>query len=607
MCWVGLLVALGMLAAASPAAAVVTFGSNLPEPTPGYYDSCSQTCTSAQLALPGATVRSPVDGTVVRFRLRTAAGSDAQTLRFRILRTSDGVNFTGAGTSDPVDIPTTAGTTEFPVNLPIRQGDYIGIDQPGGSKKAYVVARNTDAFQAAWFPALADGSTPRPSGNAQGSNPTLFDLLLQADVEPTPGPGPEPEPPPPPPPGSPPPTPLNCTSATFVATCADPNGSPSMCGPVTAGFPQCSLPFDLPTACSGTGTGLPTCALPGNYVVACGGFGMGLAVCNLPPLSVPQVCGPTTAGLPACAPANNQVLACGPTSVGLPACNFRTLIKAPKPIDINSGELDLVIGCPPEEEAGTPTARAAQSTTCRADVDLAALVRAKASSLVTAASMLGVAYLARTNSREPYRSEWDGDAAITAAGDANYMNFNQRVLRLIENYLEPGTPAQYLTVARLSPTEQSQIESALGLPNPGPPLAGAAPYSGPIDLWRNPFTHSANRDLAAMLVEANNEIYELQQRLPKKRRDTVPPTASTAGTTASPARPLFHKRVTLRRGKRGTRIRVRLSRRALRGLVGPSSRSRRAVAVRLVVSFRATPRPIVRFVDFRVPIRKRAR
>jgi len=266
----------------STAAAAVTFGSTLPAPTAGYADSCTDACTAAQIELPGAQPRSPADGTIVRFRLRTAAGSDAQKVKFRVLRSSNGVNFIGVGTSAAFDLPLTAGVTEFPVSMPVKAGDYIGIDQPGGAQEARIIARDTDAFQAGWFPTLADTGAARPSGNPRGSDPTRYDLLLQADVEPATAPPPTPTPTPGPVLREPP----NCATAGQVATCADPR-RPAICGPTGLGFPQCSQPFDLPTACSGTGTAFPVCQLPGNHIVACGGLGLNLPVCNLPTLRLP--------------------------------------------------------------------------------------------------------------------------------------------------------------------------------------------------------------------------------------------------------------------------------------------------------------------------------
>ncbi len=57
----------------------------------------------------------------------------------------------------------------------------------------------------------------------------------------------------------------------------------------------------------------------------------------------------------------------------------------------------------------------------------------------------------------------------------------------------------------------------------------------------------------------------------------------------------------------GTIVRIRLPRKTVRALRGRASRKSRAVAVRLVVSFKAKPRPIVRFVDFRIPVQRARR
>jgi hypothetical protein len=584
--------------APSTAAAVETFGSALPEPTPGHSDACFDPCTAAQVELPGAQVRSPVDGTIVRFRLRTAAGSDAQQVKFRVLRSSDGVNFTGVGTSAAFDLPTTAGITEFPVNMPVRQGDYIGFDQPGGSKEARIVAQHADAFQAGWFPALADGSAERAPGNPKGSPPTRYELLLQADVEPTPTSTPA-DPGSPAQPGSP--APLNCTNARQVATCADPS-QPAMCGPTSLGFPQCSLPLSLPTACSGTGTGFPVCNLPGNYVVACGGLGLIIAGCKFPPLTVPEVCGPTTAGLRPCEAANNQILACGPTTVGLPACAFKTLIKAPKPIDINSGELDLVVGCPPTAAGSAAEATAAQTGTCRADVDLDSLVAAKRGALQSMASSLSWVYLLGQSPDPVFEAlaKEHPDAARN-----NYTTFNFRARQLILDNLKStlsgysGDPFEQLGNSAVFP-----IAQVLSAQSPQYQGANFGTYQGPTELWQNAAAFLSGRRVASAIVEAVNELYQVQEREKKKSRGSA---AAVALPAASGTRPLFHKRVTVRRGKRATRVRLRLSRKAIRTLRRSASRKRRAVAVRLIVSFKAKPRPIVRFVDFRVPVKRKAR
>ncbi len=592
-------IVLALSLCASPASAVVTFGSTLPVPSFGYYDSCSDACTTGLLELPGATVTAPVSGTIVRFRLRTGAGSDPQMIRFRVLRSADGVTFTGAGTSAAFALPTTAGVTEFTVSMPVRKGDYIGIDEPAGDKQAHVVAQNAGAFQAGWFPALADGSASRPSGNAKGSAPTLFDLLLQADIEPTPAPTPTPTPAT----SAPAPALLNCTNSAFVATCPDPNGSPAMCGPTTAGFPQCSIPLTLPTACSGTGTGFPVCSLPGNHIVACGGFGMSLGVCDIPPLSVPQVCGPTTVGLPPCAAANNQVLACGPTSVGLPACNFKTLIKAPAPIDISSGALDLDVSCPPGAEGAAAgagaagTARPSQSqSTCDAEIDLATLVDAKRGRLIGEGSnRCSLSYLGAVETSDEKLSD-------TMWGNVVSCNYRNRavVLGYLKSDLHRGYSGE--SFAPLGKSDALRIRDVMQSQTARFPGLNAAPYQGPIEVWQNSETLRQGRIISEMIVAAVNEIYALQERIKKKtsKASATAPRQALPEVPAASVKPLVGRHFKVRRGTRATRIHLRLPPKAIRELRKRASRRSNAVAVRLVVSFKAKPRPIVRFIDFRL-------
>jgi hypothetical protein len=77
-------------------------------------------------------------------------------------RSSNGVSFTGVGTSAAFDLPLTAGVKEFPVSMPVRAGDYIGIDLPAGGKEARIVARDEDAFQAARRELQGEAATDRP-------------------------------------------------------------------------------------------------------------------------------------------------------------------------------------------------------------------------------------------------------------------------------------------------------------------------------------------------------------------------------------------------------------------------------------------------------------
>ena len=110
--------------------------------------------------------------------------------------------------------------------------------------------------------------------------------------------------------------------------------------------------------------------------------------------------------------------------------------------------------------------------------------------------------------------------------------------------------------------------------------------------------------MARDIVDAVNELYQVQERTKKKKASGAVLAVAAATGKASTR---FHKRVKLRRGKRGTRVHIRLPRKTVRALRSRTSRQSHAVAVRLVISFKAKPRPIVRFVDFRIPVKKKTK
>lgn len=123
----GLLAALGVwaiLGATAAQADVVTVGSPLsaPFPHPGGFGQV--TVTNLILPEPGANVTSPVDGTIIRWRLSGASGGP---FRLRVLTPGSGMTFTGAGTSEP-RTPSGTATEAFTANLPIHAGQQIGLD-----------------------------------------------------------------------------------------------------------------------------------------------------------------------------------------------------------------------------------------------------------------------------------------------------------------------------------------------------------------------------------------------------------------------------------------------------------------------------------------------
>jgi hypothetical protein len=158
----------------STVSAAVTIGSALG--TSQTTLSCTNPgdCTVVQTALPGRRVTSPIDGVVVRWRVKNTSSPIPG--RFRILRRQTGTTFTGvasaqAGTGDCPDVCVNE------ARLPICTGDYIGIDGPTGASGG---ARNTTgAVLAGWTPFLRDGET-RGSDFRLGAS----EIALNADVEP---------------------------------------------------------------------------------------------------------------------------------------------------------------------------------------------------------------------------------------------------------------------------------------------------------------------------------------------------------------------------------------------------------------------------------------
>jgi hypothetical protein len=160
-----LLAVLLLAASVSPAGAVVTIGSDLArEPDVSWMFNPRATVSNLSLAsdrqAPGG-LSSPVNGTVVRWRIRVAGVT--QVTNLRIIRPLGGGFFTGAGTSASV-IPPINRTTSYDVQLPIRIGDYIGIDCCNPGHAAFFVTGG-DAIRYEWQPSLADGGPGRPPLN----------------------------------------------------------------------------------------------------------------------------------------------------------------------------------------------------------------------------------------------------------------------------------------------------------------------------------------------------------------------------------------------------------------------------------------------------------
>ena len=179
-----LLAALLLGGSVSPAVAAVTIGSNLArQPNSAANYSPRPTFSNVSLAsgrqAPGG-LSSPVTGTVVRWRIRV--GGSTRVTNFRIIRPLGGALFTGAGTSPSVTPPIHA-TTSYGVQLPIRIGDYIGVDCCAPDffePEAEFFVAGGAAVRNEWQPGLADGG----QGHAPlRTNP--YEIALNAEINPT--------------------------------------------------------------------------------------------------------------------------------------------------------------------------------------------------------------------------------------------------------------------------------------------------------------------------------------------------------------------------------------------------------------------------------------
>jgi hypothetical protein len=163
-----------VFAASAPAA--ITIGSTLTNtPTSGF---ASSSITMTQTVPQDRSFVSPVDGALVRWRWMNPLGASA---RPRVLRSVDGgVTFAGGGTGSTSTSPA-GGAVEFPLDpgIPIRKGDYFGVDQLSAFAISLSSAVSPATTFANWNPALPDGGFPvAPSGTSS------LELLVNADVEP---------------------------------------------------------------------------------------------------------------------------------------------------------------------------------------------------------------------------------------------------------------------------------------------------------------------------------------------------------------------------------------------------------------------------------------
>lgn len=177
----------GTLAAAlvlpASASGAVTIGSDLaPEPLAGLGCPGADPCTVTNTVIPGAQILSPVDGVVVRWRVRadnSEMGAMPLGVRLKVVRPLGGP-FTGVSTSATTPIQVAGATTyTSPTQQPIKAGEQIALDVDRGN--FLVATAQTGMVYARFGASLGDGATATPSLFSAGTVP---EVMVNADIEP---------------------------------------------------------------------------------------------------------------------------------------------------------------------------------------------------------------------------------------------------------------------------------------------------------------------------------------------------------------------------------------------------------------------------------------
>jgi hypothetical protein len=129
-------------------------------------------------AMPSPEYVSPIDGTIVTWRI--ASGSAGSPVRLRVLRPAGGGKFTGVGTSAVAETTGSPPDT-FATSLPVKAGDVIGVDNESSSLMfATGILGN---YPALFKAGLADGS-PAATPEARAADAD-YQLQVNADIQPT--------------------------------------------------------------------------------------------------------------------------------------------------------------------------------------------------------------------------------------------------------------------------------------------------------------------------------------------------------------------------------------------------------------------------------------
>jgi len=130
----------------------------------------------------------PCTGTVTRFRLNGIPTNN--TYRLRVVRANGDDTATGTATSAAVSIAT-EGVNTFATNLPIKIGEFVGVDfqdsTEGGLRYLFLPDGLTEFY---FYKFPADGIPGSPTGDESSSYLFNADVLCDGEGVPPPPPGP---------------------------------------------------------------------------------------------------------------------------------------------------------------------------------------------------------------------------------------------------------------------------------------------------------------------------------------------------------------------------------------------------------------------------------
>lgn len=144
---------MGLIGPSAAAANTVTVGSPLTAALPPSPFNLQTTAVNSALPEPGALVSAPANGTIVSWKVIGASGGP---LKLRVVHPVGGGLFTGGGktSSGPIAGP---GVLTFNANLPIKQGDLVGVDPTNNSDTLGAADGQPGSVGLLFFPELADG------------------------------------------------------------------------------------------------------------------------------------------------------------------------------------------------------------------------------------------------------------------------------------------------------------------------------------------------------------------------------------------------------------------------------------------------------------------